>query len=124
MKVPRVSRRSLSMAAICLLLLATVIPSSWLAYYRWRYRTFAWWRPPPAIHYCDRNYDRGVTLDGWPTGWRYPKVMEVEPGGWPVYAQTPLDDEYKSLPVSTCTLVLILREKDNSLTQYLAGGAP
>lgn len=111
---------SIGLAAVLL------VGVGWIAYYRISYHTFVWWRPPPSIRYCGRDYSEGKTLSTFPNGdWKFVKATTIWPGRWQVFEQLPT--KQATQPTATgasCAIALVLKEGDHSFIQYLLGGSP
>lgn len=117
--------RTMSLAVAALLLLAAM---GWLVHYRATYGTFAWWKIPPRIGYCGRDYNRGATISALPTqNWTFTQVRDIQPSGWRVYSKQPKGVASGSAaPVAglPCTMGLVLKESDNEFVQYGLSGGP
>lgn len=98
---------------------------SWTLFYRSTYGTFAWWKIPPRIEYCGREYDRGSAVgagtfdahDG-----NLVQVLTIEPAGRPVYAKPPPPDFVPSVGNLPCAMGLLIKDGDSYIQYGLSGG--
>jgi hypothetical protein len=103
-----------------LMALALLVSVGWLSYYRVTYHTFAWWEPPPRLHYCGRDFQEGSHSPTLPTGpWRYTTAFVIEPGGWKVYAS-----KLSQAGIGPCTMGLIVRHNGHDYIAYGLLGGP
>ena len=82
-----VSPRRAVLILCVVVLVAAAAFGGWLVYYRLTYRTFVWWRPPPTINYCDRDYKRSGSVADFPAAGRTTKpacTCELVAVNWPV----------------------------------------
>jgi hypothetical protein len=128
-KPQTVRKRWLRFGILGLVAAVLLAAIGWLINYRLTYHTFAWWKIPPAIQFCGREYDRGSTLTALPTqDWVFTQVTTIEPGGWAVYSKKPRitgnTGAATSIPGLPCTMGLVVKQSDNQFVQYGLSGAP
>lgn len=125
---PRRARKRIKIFAFTTAAPVLLAAMGWLLHYRVTYGTFAWWKIPPRIGYCGRDYIHGATISALPTqDWTYIQVIEIQPNGWRVYSKQPKGvASGSSAPVSglPCTMGLVLKESNSQFVQYGLSGGP